>query len=81
MEGSRVEHKLEVGRGAAAVASGAKASFPSVAELLFCLFCVSNLPFHSWILIFMLAKGDSPKGVQGTLRDLRKFDGAEKESL
>ena len=80
MEGSRVEHKLEVGR-EAAVASGAKASFPSVAELLFCLFCVSNLPFHSWILIFMLAKGDSPKGVQGTLRELRKFDEAEKESV
>ena len=49
MEGSRVEHKLEVGR-EAAVASGAKASLPSVAECLFCLFCDSNLPFHSWIL-------------------------------
>ena len=49
MEGSRVEHKLEVGR-EAAVASGAKASLPSVTEPLFYRFCVSNLPFHSWIL-------------------------------
>ena len=80
MEGSRVEHKLEVGR-EAAVASGAKASVPSVAECLFCLFCDSNLPFHSWILLFMLPKEDSHKGAQGTLRELRKFDGAELESL
>ena len=80
MEGSRVEHKLEVGR-EAAVASGAKASVPSVAECLFCLFCDSNLPFHSWILLFMLPKEDSHKGAQGTLRELRKFDGAEIESL
>ena len=80
MEGSRVEHKLEVGR-EAAVASGAKASLPSVAECLFCLFCDSNLPFHSWILLFMLPKEDSHKGAQGTLRELRKFDGAEIESL
>ena len=36
MEGSRVEHKLEVGREAAA-ASGAKASLPSEVECLFCL--------------------------------------------
>ena len=80
MEGSRVEHKLEVGR-EAAVASGAKASVPSVAECLFCLFCDSNLPFHSWILLFMMPKEDSHKGAQGTLRELRKFDGAELESL
>ena len=66
-------------RGAAAVASGAKASVPSVAECLFCLFCDSNLPFHSWILLFMLPKEDSHKGAQGTLRELRKFDGAELE--
>ena len=51
MEGSRVEHKLEVGR-EAAVASGAKASLSSKAEPLFCLICVCILPFLSWILFW-----------------------------
>ena len=50
MEGSRVEHKLEVGR-EAAVASGAKASLPSEAEPLLasfvCLhFALSFLDFR-----------------------------------